>query len=61
MTFRSSVLYALRLFFSRPGSGVKSHGSRSLMGAMLCIGISLVPLVGVQVISQGMIDGITGR
>ncbi|MBQ4235368.1 MAG: ABC transporter permease [Treponema sp.] len=61
MTFRSSFLYALRLFFSKSKSSEKSHGNRSLFGAMLCIGISLVPLVGVLVISTGMIDGITGR
>ena len=61
MTFRSSFLYAIRLFFSKAGPSSKSNGGRSLFGAMLCIGISLVPLVGVQVISQGMIDGITGR
>ncbi len=61
MTFRSSVLYAFRLLFSKSKSGESSHGGRSLFGAMLCIGISLIPLVGVQVVSQGMIDGITGR
>lgn len=60
MTFKSSVLYAARIFFSRPGAE-RSNGKRSLMGAMVCIGISLVPLVAVLVISQGMIDGITGR
>ena len=60
MTFKSSVLYAARIFFSRPGAE-RSNGKRSLMGAMMCIGISLVPLVAVLVISQGMIDGITGR
>lgn len=60
MTFKSSVLYAARIFFSRPGAE-RSNGKRSLLGAMMCIGISLVPLVAVLVISQGMIDGITGR
>ncbi|MBR6296018.1 MAG: ABC transporter permease [Treponema sp.] len=60
MTFKSSVLYAARIFFSRPGAE-RSNGKRSLIGAMACIGISLVPLVAVLVISQGMIDGITGR
>lgn len=61
MTFRSSFLYSLRIFFSRSKTGENTHGSRSLFGAMLCIGISLIPLVGVQVVSTGMIDGITGR
>lgn len=61
MTFRASFLYALRLFFSHPSTEKNSHGGRSLLGAVLCIGISLVPLVAVLVISSGMIDGITGR
>lgn len=63
MTFRSSVLYASRLIFPR-SSGPElsqSHGRKSLMGALACIGISLVPLVAVLVISEGMIQGITGR
>lgn len=55
MTFRSSILYAERLIFS------KSNGRKSLLGAMVCIGISLVPLIAVLVISEGMIQGITGR
>src|SRR5574344_2595690 len=62
MKFRASLLYASRLIFPRnndPSS--KSNGRRSLFGAMLCIGISLVPLVAVLVISDGMIQGITGR
>jgi len=56
------VLYALRLIFpKRNGLVEKSSGRRSLLGAMMCIGISLVPLVAVLVISDGMIQGITGR
>ena len=62
MTFRSSLLYASRLIFAKNNDpSAKSNGRRSLFGAMLCIGISLVPLVAVLVISDGMIQGITGR
>lgn len=61
MTFRASFLYAIRILFSKAKFKDNTHGGKSLFGAMLCIGISLVPLVGVQVVSQGMIDGITGR
>ena len=62
MTFRSSLLYASRLIFPKNNDpSAKSNGRRSLLGAMLCIGISLVPLVAVLVISDGMIQGITGR
>ena len=60
MTFRSSVLYAGKILFSR-GSSSSSNGKRSLLGALLCIGISLVPLIAVLVVSNGMIEGITGR
>lgn len=62
MTFRSSFLYASRIIFSKnKGSTEKSYGKRTLLGACLCIGISLIPLVAILVISDGMIQGITGR
>ena len=65
MTLASSLLYALRILFPKSSpsssSGKKSNGERSLAGALLCIGLSLVPLVSVLVISDGMIQGITGR
>ena len=60
MTFRSSILYAVRRVCSR-GGGDSGRGRKGLVGAMLSIGISLVPLVAVLSISDGMIEGITGR
>ena len=60
MTFRSSVLYALRLVLPR-GGGDSGRGRKGLGGGMLSIGISLVPLVAVLSVSDGMIEGITGR
>lgn len=59
MTFKSSVLFAFRLIF--PRSAKKSSARRSIFGAILCIGISLVPLVLVMSFSEGMIDGMTER
>ena len=62
MTVRSSLMYAKRLLF--PGHSTRrtsSNGRRSLLGATLCIGISLVPLVAILIISEGMIQGMTGR
>lgn len=53
----SCFLYALRIVFSRN----RTNGRKSLFASMLCIGISLVPLLAVMGISGGMIDGITGR
>ena len=58
MTLKSSFLYAWRIIFPKNKHGI---GYKSFVGAMVCIGISLIPLVCVLVISNGMIEGITGR
>lgn len=57
MTIASSFLYAGRIVFSRN----RTNGRKSLFASMVCIGISMVPLLAVMGISDGMIDGITGR
>lgn len=59
MKIASSILFASRLLF--PRTGKKSNARRSLLGAMICIGISLVPLIMVLTVSNGMIQGITAR
>ena len=59
MKTRASLLFAWRLLF--PRTGKKSNARRSLIGACVCIGISLVPLVMVLTVSNGMIQGITSR
>lgn len=59
MKTASSLMFAYRLLF--PRTGKKSNARRSLVGAFVCIGISLVPLVMVLSISDGMIQGITER
>lgn len=59
MTLSSSLLFASRLLF--PRTGKKSNARRSLFGSLVCIGISLVPLVMVLTVSSGMIKGITDR
>ncbi len=59
MTTKSSLLFAYRLIF--PRTGLKSNARKSLIGACLCIGISLVPLVMLLTVSNGMIEGITSR
>ncbi len=59
MTFKSSFLYAIRLLV--PKKQTSSNGRKSLMGAMLGIALSIVPLVCVLVVADGMIEGITGR
>lgn len=59
MNFKSSFLFAKRILF--PKSGRLSIARKSLFGSVLCIGISLIPLVAVLTVSNGMIEGITGR
>ena len=59
MTAKSSLMFAYRLLF--PRTGKKSNARRSLFGALVCIGISLVPLIMVLTVSNGMIKGITDR
>ncbi|MBP3709396.1 MAG: ABC transporter permease [Treponema sp.] len=59
MTIRSSFLLALRLIF--PKADKSSVARKSLSGALFCIGISIVPLVVVLTVSNGMIQGMTER
>ena len=59
MTLLSSVLFAKRLVF--PKMEKQSSARKSLLGSLLCISISLVPLVVVMSVSNGMIEGITSN
>lgn len=59
MNLAASFLYAKRIVF--PKKSNVSRGTKSLFGAMICIGISLIPLVAILTVSEGMIDGITHR
>ncbi len=45
----------------RPNRSEMSNARRSLFGAVVCIAISLIPLITVLSVSEGMIEGITGR
>ncbi len=51
--------FAKSLIF--PKSEKKSPARRSLFGAMLCIGLSIVPLIVVVSVTNGMIEGMTER
>ncbi len=60
----TSVRVSLRLALSFLGVGARrgeSNARKSLYGAIAGIGISLVPLIVVLVVSDGMIEGITSR
>ena len=60
MNIRFSFMYALRcLGFGNRNA--ESSARKTLIGAVFGIGISLVPLILVLVVSNGMIAGITGR
>jgi lipoprotein-releasing system permease protein len=59
MTVKASLLFAFRLIF--PKTGKNSTARKSLSGALICIGISLVPLIVVLTVSNGMIQGMTER
>ena len=59
MTIKASLKFARSLIF--PKTEKKSSARRSLFGALLCIGLSIVPLVVVLSISNGMINGMTER
>lgn len=59
MNLKSSFLYASKIL--NPPLGKKSTGRKSLIGAVFCIALSLVPLVLVLTVSDGMIEGITAR
>ena len=59
MTIKASLKFARSLIF--PKTEKKSSARRSLFGALLCIGLSIVPLIVVLSISNGMISGMTER
>ncbi|WP_149554138.1 FtsX-like permease family protein [Treponema pectinovorum] len=59
MKTEASILYAYRMLF--PQKNKMSNARRSLFGAFLCIALSLIPLVMVMTVSNGMIEGMTSR
>ena len=59
MSLSYSLKFAKSLIF--PKSEKKSIARKSLFGAVLCIGLSIVPLVVVTSVTNGMIDGMTAR
>lgn len=59
MSLKSSFLFASRIVF--PRGSKKTVGSKSIVGAVICIALSLIPLVVVVSVSDGMIEGISER
>jgi len=59
---KNTVFINMAFRFLGIGSGRSvSNARKSLLGAVLGIGISIVPLIVVLVVSDGMIEGITSR
>jgi lipoprotein-releasing system permease protein len=61
MSFSSIFLLAGRFLFGKRGTGGNSTAKRSLRGAILGIACSLIPLVVVMELADGMIEGIMRR
>jgi lipoprotein-releasing system permease protein len=59
MSFASSFLFARKILFSNKTQ--VSQAQKNLFAAFLGLALSLVPLILVLVISNGMIEGITNR
>jgi lipoprotein-releasing system permease protein len=59
VNIKASLLFTSRMI--TPSRNLPSGGRRSLFGAVCCIALSLIPLVVVLVVSDGMIQGITAR
>ncbi|MGN0740924.1 MAG: FtsX-like permease family protein [Treponema sp.] len=59
MSIKSSFLFASRIVFAKGSK--KTVGTKSIVGAVICIALSLIPLVVVVSVSDGMIEGITKR
>lgn len=59
MKIKSSLLFASRMLF--PKGSKKTVGTKSITGAIICIALSLIPLVVILSVSDGMIEGITER
>ncbi|MGL4982715.1 MAG: ABC transporter permease [Treponemataceae bacterium] len=65
MTLFSSIKIAWRFLFGYSFKGIfrrsTSNARKSLLGAIFGIGLSLIPLIVVIIVANGMISGITAR
>ncbi|MCF0241066.1 MAG: ABC transporter permease [Treponema sp.] len=59
MKFKASLMFAKSLIFPKAEKG--SSARRSMSGALLCIGLSIIPLIVVLTVTNGMIEGMTER
>ena len=59
MKFKSSFFLAIR--FLRQKNSNPSNAYKSMLGSVFCIALSIIPLLVVLIVSDGMIKGITER
>lgn len=59
MTVKSSFMFAKSLIF--PKTEKKSSARRSFFGALICIALSIIPLIVVDSVATAMINGMTER
>ena len=59
MTVKSSFLYAKRILL--PKSRAKSQARTSIIGSIVCIALSVIPLISVTMVSDAMFSGMTER
>ena len=61
MRVASSLLLAVRYLVGDRGTADRRRAGRRMRGGVIGVGLSLVPLVVVLQVSDGMIAGITSR
>lgn len=62
MTAASCFLYAKKIVFSKRLRATDTGSAgRSIIGAVICIALSLVPLVTMLSVTDGMLEGVTSR
>lgn len=59
MKLSSSFLLAFRFIF--PKHNTPSNARKSIIGSIMCIALSIIPLIVVLIVTDGMIDGFTSR
>lgn len=59
MTFSSVLMFARSLVL--PKSEKKSSARKSIVGSIICVGLSIIPLVVVLSTTNGMVNGMTDR
>lgn len=59
MTFSSSLMFASSLIF--PKTEKKSTARKSFFASVVCIGLSIIPLIIVVCVTDGLISGMTER